>query len=139
MNIRDYLFNGDTRQILYKSLDAGSLRSRAIAQNLANIATPGYQRKEVSFEDQLQNLLEKKIKADATQEGHAETRLGKALDEVKPYAYEAQDPSLPGEINNVDVDQEMAKLAENQILYNYALNFSGFTKFNAAITGQASQ
>jgi flagellar basal-body rod protein FlgB len=139
MNIREYLFRGDTRQILYKSLDAGTLRSKAIAQNLANISTPGFQRKEVSFEDQLKDVFDKKLKADVTQEGHTDTTLGKALDRVKPFAFEAQDQALPGEVNNVDIDQEMAKLAENQILFQYALNFSGFSKFNSAITGQATQ
>ncbi|MDB5102934.1 MAG: flagellar basal-body rod protein FlgB, partial [Fibrobacteres bacterium] len=57
MDIRKFLFGGDTRQMAYKSLDASVLRGKAIAQNLANIETPGYKRKEVNFEEQLLNAV----------------------------------------------------------------------------------
>jgi len=30
---------------------------------------------------------------------------------------------LPGQINNVDIDMEMAKLAENQILFTSSVKF----------------
>ncbi len=138
MDIRNYLFGGATRQIVYKSLDAGALRGKAIAQNLANVMTPGYQRKEVNFEDQLKKAMEVKVPGETTQPGHMEIDKGKRLEAIKPFVYEAKDPTLPGEINNVDVDMEAAKMAENQILYNYAIKFAGFDKMNAAIKGQAS-
>ncbi len=138
MDIRDYLFGGATRQIVYKSLDAGALRGKAIAQNLANVMTPGYQRKEVNFEEQLKKAMEVKVPGESTQPGHLDITKGKRLADIKPFVYTAKDPTLPGEINNVDVDMEAAKLAENQILYNYAIKFAGFEKMNSAIKGQAS-
>jgi len=138
MNIRDYLFGGLTRQTVYKSLDAGSLRSRVIAQNLANVDTPGYRRKEVKFEEELQKALEKKLPAQLTQEGHMPFGKGIDISKVKPEVFEATDLTLPGEVNNVDVDIEAAKMAENQILYNYAIKFVGFDKFNSAILGRGT-
>ncbi len=45
--------NSQTR-LLSKAMDAYALRQKAIAANVANLDTPGYKRKEVSFEDQLQ-------------------------------------------------------------------------------------
>jgi len=33
------------------------------------------------------------------------------------------DPTNPGEINNVDIDIEMGKLAENEIAFNFATTF----------------
>ena len=50
----------DTRHtdLLKKSLDAYSLRQKAIASNVANIDTPGYGRLEVNFEEQLQKAQE---------------------------------------------------------------------------------
>ena len=44
--------------VLVKSLDASMLRSRTIANNIANVNTPGYQRVEVSFEDELRKALD---------------------------------------------------------------------------------
>jgi flagellar basal-body rod protein FlgB len=139
MEIRDYLFGGKTRQTVYKSLDAGALRSKVIAENLANVATPGYERKEVRFEEELRKVLEKKLPIDTRDPGHAEIARGKELAQVQPKVFTPIDPTLPGEVNNVDIDIEMTKLAENQILYNFAIRFSGFDKYNAAISGSPMQ
>ena len=114
------------------------LRSRAIANNLANVNTPGYQRIEVEFESKLRDALdEKKLSGSVDQNGHMQ--LGKGdLDRLEPIAYRSKDPTLPGEINNVDVDMESAKLAENQLLYNFGIKFIQMRKgdIENAITGQ---
>jgi flagellar basal-body rod protein FlgB len=65
-------------------------------------------------------------------------RIGRPDPErVEPFAYRSQDPTLPGEINNVDVDMEAAKLAENQLLFMYGVKFIQERKADvtAAITG----
>lgn len=41
------------------ALDGLMLRQKAITANTANVMTPGYQRKEVSFESQLKEIVEK--------------------------------------------------------------------------------
>ncbi len=135
MDIHKFLFEGATRQMAYKSLDASAMRSRVISENLANVETPGYKRKEVSFEEQLQNLMSKKLAATLTQDPHMPAGKGVDLTQVKPFVYEAKDTSLPGEINNVDVDMEASKMAENTILYSFLTKFVGFEKMNSAITG----
>src|SRR5688572_15931237 len=124
MDIRNYLFGGTTRQLVYKSLDASTLRARVTAQNLANVDTPGYKRKEVSFEDQLQDALKKQLPGSTTQPEHMPFGKGIDLSAIAPKVFEAPDQTLPGEINNVDVDMEAAKMAENQILYNYGIKFA---------------
>ena len=136
MNIRDYLFGGDTRQMTYKSLDASVLRGKAIAQNLTNIQTPGYERKEVNFEEQLQNALKAKLGATQDQNGHMPAGQGVDLSKVNPFVYEPKDPTLPGEVNNVDVDMEASKMAENQIYYSFLTKFVGFDKYMSAIAGR---
>lgn len=103
---------------LWKSLDASAMRQKAIANNIANVNTPGYQRIEVEFESELRKALDPtRLQGAMTQEGHME--IGRpSIDSLHPEAYRPEDPTLPGQINNVDIDMEMAKLAENQILYN---------------------
>ena len=56
-------------------------RQHAIASNTANVLTPGYQRKEVSFEDQLERIIErddlrKKVRAyNSTLDADAQSQL----------------------------------------------------------------
>jgi flagellar basal-body rod protein FlgB len=138
MDIRGYLFGGETRQLAYKSLDASVLRAKAISQNLANIQTPGYERKEVNFEEQLQNALRAKLAAAQDQNGHMPAGKGIDLTKIQPFIYEPKDPTLPGEINNVDVDMEASKMAENQIYYSFLTKFVGFDKLMSAISGRGA-
>ncbi len=135
MDLRTRLFGTFTRQTVYKSLDAGAMRNRAIAQNISNINTPDYKRKEITFEDELRKVMKLKLKGVTTQPDHMEISRKAALEKVNPKVYEPKDPTLPGEINNVDIDIENAKLAENQILFQFALKFAGFEKYNAVISG----
>ena len=139
MFLKDALFARTSIPTVAKSLDACTLRGRAIANNLANVSTPGYQRIEVAFEDRLKKALDEQQLAGATD--HPDhMQLGRLdVDRLQPVAYRSQDPTLPGEINNVDVDMEAAKLAENQILYMFGIKFIQERKGDiaAAIAGRA--
>jgi flagellar basal-body rod protein FlgB len=139
MFLKEALFARTSIPVAAKSLDACVLRGKAIANNLANVMTPGYQRIEVAFEDRLKKALDEKQLAGSTdQPGHM--ALGRLkVEQLQPVAYRSQDPTLPGEINNVDVDLEAAKLAENQILYMFGIKFIQERKADiaSAIAGHA--
>lgn len=47
-----------TRNITALALDGLYARSKAIASNTANVLTPNYQRKDITFEHQLQNVIQ---------------------------------------------------------------------------------
>lgn len=136
MEVRNYLFGGKTRSLVYKSLDAGALRGKAIADNLANVQSPGFKRREVVFEAELRKALQIKLAGASTQAGHLDISPEAALRKTLPLVEESGDKTLPGEVNNVDVDIEASKMAENQIFYNYGIRFAGFDKLQSAITGQ---
>lgn len=107
-----------------KGLDAYTHRGRAIANNIANVSTPGYRRIEVSFEDQLRVALDKELNLAGTRTHGNHQFLGRSqLEHVKSEGHRVNDPTNPGEINNVDIDIEMAKLAENEIAFNFATAF----------------
>jgi len=135
------IFNSSDIPLLTKSLDAGMLRNKAIANNIANVSTPGYKRLEVSFEDELRKALDHgKLKGTRTDEKHLD--IGKLdISSLSPKIKKPNDPTLPSGVNNVDIDAEMSKLAENQILYNFSAKFlSGkFKKLNAAIQAKSLQ
>jgi flagellar basal-body rod protein FlgB len=131
----EVLFNRSSIPLLSKSLDAGMLRAKAIANNIANVNTPGYKRVEVTFEDQLRDALDKsKLQGTRTDDKHLE--LGKLdIASINPKVKKPVDPTLPSGVNNVDIDSEMAKLAENQLLFNFSAKFlhGKFLRLNAAI------
>lgn len=53
------LINSRTRDIAALALDGLYERSKAISANTVNATTPGYQRKDVAFEDQIQRMIER--------------------------------------------------------------------------------
>ena len=133
------LFDKGTAPALLRSLDASMLRSRTIANNIANVNTPGYRRVEVSFEDELRRALDKtRLKGKRTDDKHFDIGR-KNLANVRPHAYRPNDPTLASGVNNVDIDMEMAKLAENQLMFNYGIRFlrGGYRKLDAAIQGKS--
>jgi flagellar basal-body rod protein FlgB len=137
-NIQQFLFERGSMPALVKSLDACAMRNKAIANNLANVNTPGYQRIEVEFEKELRDALDKtRVKGTRTDQKHM--AIGRRdLSEVKPDSYLPDDPTLPSGVNNVDVDIEAAKMAENQLLFNFGVKFLNgkFTSIKSAIAGR---
>lgn len=133
------LLNKTNLPVITRAMDAAMLRSRTIANNIANVTTPGYRRVEVSFEEQLRTALDRtRLKGSKTDAQHLD--LGrKNLSDVNAEAYHPYDPTQPSGVNNVDIDAEMAKLAETQIMYNYAVKFGQgvFKKINAAIQARS--
>jgi flagellar basal-body rod protein FlgB len=137
----DMLFEKTNLPVVTRSMDASMLRNRVIANNIANVNTPGYKRVEVSFEEELRHALDRtRLNGAKTASNHMDFGR-KNLSEVHAEAHHPYDPTLPSGVNNVDIDMEMAKLAETQISYNYAVKFGQgiFKKMNAAIQGKSIQ
>jgi flagellar basal-body rod protein FlgB len=89
---------------LSQLLDVASLRHRVIAQNIANVNTPGYHRLDVSFED----AFARAVKHDAGQRrGGTAPRV--VVDNTTPERADG---------NNVDIDIEMGNLNKNALLYS---------------------
>lgn len=96
-------------QILEKMLDVASFRQKVLASNIANADTPGYKAKDISF----QKELEKAVAGPA----------GKTPGKTVGQSYEVFEtvttmPNRDG--NTVNLDMEMARVAENTLLHNTA-------------------
>ena len=89
-------------QLLSRLLDAAALRHRVIAQNVANVNTPGYRALEVDFEDALARQLE---------------RGGDLAAMTPPRIVEATDARPRADGNTVDIDAQMGQLNKNSLLY----------------------
>jgi flagellar basal-body rod protein FlgB len=117
------ILNHTSIPVVAKGLDASTLRGRAIANNMANITTPGYQRIEVAFEEQLKKALsEEELAGFRSDPEHM--RSGRPeIEMLKPVAYRSEDQTLYSEVNNVDIDEEASKLAENEIMFSFDVRF----------------
>jgi flagellar basal-body rod protein FlgB len=100
--------------VLSKAADASWVRDEVISNNIANVSTPGYKRKDVQFESYLRSAL--------LGDNSLEKRVSNVhLDSLKPSIYTDNiNLSYRLDGNNVDIDTETANLAENQVRY-YAL------------------
>ncbi|WP_100408165.1 flagellar basal body rod protein FlgB [Bacillus solitudinis] len=109
------LFSSSSFRVLEKGLDGSQLRQKAISQNIANVDTPNYKAKAVSFKETLDDVMnQKSLKAYRTNQQHLEFNTMNK----EPKIQISQNTMYNHNLNNVDIDQEMASLAKNQIYYN---------------------
>ncbi len=120
------LFDATKIPVLGRALDAYTLRHKAIATNLANITTPGYQAKAVTFEEQLSGALGNAGLSGSVTNKHHMPIGQNPIATVQPAVQQPGaamnlrgDPMASG-LNNVDLDQEMAELAKNQIRFKFS-------------------
>jgi len=99
------------------------LRHKIISNNIANLDTPNYKAMDISFRDQLEMFMKAK--------GSTPAVLLPPTLILAPYQSD-QRPRI--ELNTVDIDQELAKLAQNTILHNTYLQLLG-SKFRILKTG----
>ncbi len=103
----------NTYNLLKKSMDASTVRSKVIANNIANINTKNYKKFYVSFEDTLRDSMgENMLKTDNAK--HMQT----ASDSGDIVVKRDENTSMRQDGNNVDVDLEMTNQAANTLMYN---------------------
>lgn len=91
----------DTTQIaLERALSGASLRNSVLASNLANINTPGYQRRDVDFHSALKSALD-----------------GGSPEHTSFTVVSDRSAAMRADGNGVDADVEAANLAENGLEY----------------------
>lgn len=92
-------------KILEKMLDVAAFRQKLLASNIANADTPGYKAKDINF----QKELDKAVSGEK--------------DSYKIYEPATTMTNRDG--NTVNLDIEMAKVAENTLIYNAAAQIMG--------------
>lgn len=95
------MFGSVSFSAMSSALDALSLRQRVIADNIANVQTPGYQAKRVQFEDALVAAV-----ADGT--GFTEATVGLSLEPTREDG------------NNVNLDTEVLSNIDTNLRYQLA-------------------
>lgn len=112
------LFNGVN--LLQKGLDAAQLRQDVIANNIANVDTPGFKASHVEFEEYMQAALNTEgdsFVGKRTDERHIPIG-GQEAQAVQPQLVQEEDTTMRLDQNNVDVDAEMVEMIKNSVYYN---------------------
>ena len=120
--------------VLDKAADAAYMRNELITNNIANVDTPNYKRKDINFEAILQaelaggGSLDKAVKA-----------ANEDLSTLDPQVF-TDNSSLSYRIdgNNVDIATEEAYLAENQIKYQALVDLMNqeFARYKSVLSSQ---
>ena len=106
-------FFGGTISNIENGLTYASVKQKTIAQNIANVDTPNYKAKDVSFSEMLSDAQNSYIKAYRTNDNHFDFQT----DMQTPGVY-TPNLSYRQNGNSVDMDKEQASLAKNTIYYN---------------------
>ena len=105
-----------TYNLMKSGLNAAQLRSKTIANNIANINTPNYKRKYVKFEETFNNV----------------NKTGKIVVKTDTSGAVRTDG------NNVDLENEKVNQAANTLMYNglISLTNSKLSMAKSVITGR---
>jgi flagellar basal-body rod protein FlgB len=122
------IFNS-TIDMLRQATAFARARHEILAQNIANADTPGFQARDLTFEHELS--LAQKVRALPT------TSMGAPDLDVR--LIEAPDARLGIDGNNVDIDRQMTRVAQNTLYHNVVVQLlsSRFNSLKTAINGHA--
>lgn len=135
------IFNS-TIDLLGKSVDLRAKNQNLIASNIANAETPNFIPKTLAFDEELQSALKNNSNgqrpSSVPHQRHIQVRRsGAALQSVSGKIIEtpAKTPGKDG--NAVELENEMGKLAENQVMFNASVQLltKKFEGLRTAIKG----
>lgn len=115
MRVRSY----DQIGILGNSLNSAWLRQSILADNIANIDTPGFKRSDVSFQQHLARALEPSNRIDMKRSTGRHIDAGPQRDPARVTArtFAELDTSARNDGNNVNPEAEMSHIAANTMYY----------------------
>ena len=103
---------------LFEQLNFRGERQKVISSNIANINTPGYETKELVFEDELNNsITNNSLQLKATNSKHM-TNINSSLANSNPKLMEVDNLEEQNDGNNVNLDTQMGEMSKNKILFD---------------------
>lgn len=110
-----------TMASMERSLNYRSMNQKLIVSNIANMDTPNYKAFKMMVDEKMQDASNAKpqLSMTRTQVGHLDIK-GNPTDLGHVERVENNPLSLRGDGNTVELDTEMANLAENTLMYNTA-------------------
>ena len=104
--------------LMQKGLSAAWTRNAVIRNNIANIETPGFKASYVEFESLFAKSLEEGgFVGTRTHAGHRVIGTGD-LSNIRPMIRQSRELSMRADGNNVDIESENVRMAQNGLQYN---------------------
>lgn len=101
------IIDSGTTALLSLAIDAATMRQQALAQNIANVNTPGYRRVDVSFAERIGALIDG--------DGQVRTASPSELAAFRPFLQLAPADNADNADNKVSLDTELAAMSENTL------------------------
>ncbi|MGI6587727.1 MAG: flagellar basal body rod protein FlgB [Peptococcia bacterium] len=105
--------------LLEKAMDGSVLRHNVLNNNITNANTPGFKRSDVNFRSSLDEAMKSQLKLKTTRPVHFKSSTIMAGAKI----IHDQTTSLRSDGNNIDIDIELANLAENNLYFNSLAHF----------------
>ena len=111
--------NDKTFRALATSLKFREMRQELMTGNVANAQTPGYKSVKLDFEEALARAtdVDGNLSMNASDERHFNVGGG-GFNNLEPEVYEDPNGIVSENGNTVDVEAEMARMAENKLMYD---------------------
>lgn len=123
---------GNSMPMSSKSLDFLWTKQKVISNNIANVDTPGYKSKYVTFEETFRN----RIVAAAKSEEKAS--MPRAINNSGWVVHNTNDETARADGNNVQLDTEMMEMTRTALQYQHLISSvnGDVQRFTTAIRGQ---
>lgn len=111
--------NDKTLKALTTALNFREMRQELISSNVANANTPGFKAKKMDFEEALARALDVdgKMQMNVSDGRHHNVGNG-GFNNLEPEIYDNPNGVVSENGNTVDVEAEMAQMAENKLMYD---------------------
>ena len=111
--------NDKTLKALTTALNFREMRQELISSNVANANTPGFKAKKMDFEEALARALDVdgQMQMNVLDGRHHNVGNG-GFNNLEPEIYDDPNGVVSENGNTVDVEAEMARMAENKLMYD---------------------
>lgn len=137
------LLFGGTIDLLRQAVSFSTRRHQVLAQNLANVETPGYRGQDIVFRDELETALRGKAAPVSAALSEADGGVFHLPPGLRPPTlrtvqvyYGDAGPRMDG--NDVDLDRQMVRMAQNTLYHNAMVQIltQQFNVLKGAISGR---
>ncbi|MEA3297380.1 MAG: flagellar basal body rod protein FlgB, partial [candidate division Zixibacteria bacterium] len=113
--ITNFIFNQVGVPKFEKYLDLASFSHKLTSGNVANVSTPGYRRRSIDFQAEFNRLTGNSNRLSGVMTDSTHIPTGDHISRP-PDIQDAR--VIEGEMNSVDVDQEISRMVQNELLFS---------------------
>jgi flagellar basal-body rod protein FlgB len=103
---------------LFNNLNYRAERQKVISSNIANINTPNYKTKDLTFESELKNVQSAPILQLSQTKGNHFSNIQNSNKILEPTLVRVEGLEEQNDGNNVNLDTQMSEMSKNKILFD---------------------